>query len=173
MHMHSLKAGNEVSMKETVAITVNGESYELDIEKNWTLLYILREVIGLTGTKCGCSTGDCGACMVLYNGEAKQSCLINGKKAHDAEIMTIEGFSDGAKLHPIQQAFVETGAVQCGYCTPGMIISAKALLDKEPNPTESEIRKAIDTNLCRCTGYEKIVEAIMLASRYVQEVSNE
>ncbi|WKY46874.1 (2Fe-2S)-binding protein [Eubacteriaceae bacterium ES3] len=154
---------------ETIKMTVNGDAYELDIEKNWTLLHILREVIGLTGTKCGCSTGDCGACMVLFNGGAQKSCLIKGKKADGAQIMTIEGFSSGEVLHPIQMAFIEAGAVQCGYCTPGMIISAKALLDRNPIPTEEEIRKAIDGNLCRCTGYEKIVEAIMLASRLLQE----
>lgn len=149
---------------EVIHLEINGQKRELQVEKNWTLLYIIREVLGLTGTKCGCNTGDCGACMVVMNGEATRSCMVNARKADGAAVLTIEGMADGEKLHPIQQAFIDAGAVQCGFCIPGMIMSAKALLDKNPNPTEEEVRQGIDHNLCRCTGYEKIVEAILLAA---------
>ncbi|XCP85998.1 (2Fe-2S)-binding protein [Roseburia hominis] len=149
---------------EVIHFNLNGEDRELKIEKGQRLLDILRDVYHMTGTKCGCSTGDCGACMVVMNGEAVRSCLINAGKLEGSRVLTIEGMSDGEHLHPIQQAFIDAGAIQCGFCTPGMIMSAKALLDKNPNPTEAEVRKAISPNLCRCTGYEKIVEAILLAA---------
>ncbi|MCD8249829.1 MAG: (2Fe-2S)-binding protein [Lachnospiraceae bacterium] len=149
---------------ERIQFRLNGKACELEVEKNWTLLHILRDIYHLTGTKCGCATGDCGTCTVVMNGEAVRSCLINFKKLNGSDVLTIEGLSDGERLHPIQQAFVEAGAVQCGFCTPGMIMAAKALLDHNPDPTEEEVRLALEHNLCRCTGYEQIVEAVLLAA---------
>lgn len=155
---------------EQICLNINGKDCHVSIEKNWNLLYILRDVLGLTGAKCGCSTGDCGACKVIIDGEAVNSCLVLGRNAAGKKIETIEGLSCGAMLHPIQQAFIDAGAVQCGYCTPGMVMSAKALLDKLPNPTEEEIRsRGISNNLCRCTGYVKIVDAILLAADRMRE----
>ena len=154
---------------ENISFIVNGETKTVAAEKNWTLLYVLREVLDMTGTKCGCNTGDCGACMVVLNGEATRSCMVNSAKANGAEIVTIESMNCGGTLHPIQQSFVDVGAVQCGFCIPGMIMSAKALLDKNSQPSEEEVRKGIDKNLCRCTGYEKIVEAILLAGKRMGE----
>lgn len=149
---------------DIIKLKVNGKERELAVKKNWTLLYVLREVLQLTGTKCGCNTGDCGACKVLIDGKAVNSCTILATKAVGKSVTTIEGISQGNKLHPIQEAFVETGAIQCGFCTPGMVITAKALLDEKPSPTREEIVQALDNNLCRCTGYIKIIEAIELAS---------
>lgn len=148
---------------ESIELKINGEVKTVQVEKNWTLMYVLREVLDLTGAKCGCSTGDCGACKVIVDGKAVNSCLILAPKAVGKEIETIEGLSNGPELHPIQQAFIDAGAVQCGYCTPGMVMSAKALLDTNLEPSEEEIRAAISNNLCRCTGYVKIVDAIRLA----------
>ena len=149
---------------ESIELKINGEVKSDQVEKNWTLLYVLREVLDLTGAKCGCNTGDCGACKVIIDGEAVNSCLVLAPKAVGKDIWTIEGLSNGPELHPIQQAFIDAGAVQCGYCTPGMVMSAKALLDKNLDPSEEEIGAAISNNLCRCTGYVKIVEAIRLAA---------
>lgn len=154
---------------ESIELTINGRVYPLQIEKSWTLLYVLREVLDLTGTKCGCGTNDCGACRVIVDGEAKNSCCLLAKNLQGKQITTIEGLSDGLHLHPLQQAFIDAGAVQCGFCTPGMIMSAKALLDRNPDPTEAEIREALRYNLCRCTGYVKIVEAVQLAARRMRE----
>ncbi|MFA9463416.1 MAG: (2Fe-2S)-binding protein [Velocimicrobium sp.] len=153
---------------ECVELRINQRMYSLQVEKKWTLLYVLREVLNLTGTKCGCNTNDCGACRVIVDGEAKNSCCLLAKNLGGHDIITIEGVSDGNELHPIQEAFIEAGAVQCGFCTPGMIMSTKALLDKNLNPTEEEIRKALEPNLCRCTGYVKIVEAVALASKWMR-----
>lgn len=150
---------------ELIKLNINDRDYEIPVKKNWTLMYVIREVLQLTGTKCGCNTGDCGACKVLIDGEAKNSCTILAVKSVDKKIKTIESLIQGTKLHPIQEAFVETGAIQCGYCTPGMIISAKGLLDKNLNPKKEDIVAAIDNNLCRCTGYVKIIDAIDLAAR--------
>ena len=150
---------------ERFVLNVNGEEMEVFAEKNKTLLNVLREDLHLTGAKCGCSTGDCGACKVLFDGEAKNSCLIQLGKAEGHEILTIEGVSHGEDLHPVQVAFIECGAVQCGYCTPGMVISAIGLLNKNPNPTRDEIALALENNLCRCTGYVKIIDAIELAAK--------
>ncbi|CZR98462.1 MULTISPECIES: (2Fe-2S)-binding protein [unclassified Clostridioides] len=158
---------------EVIELDINGTVKEVAIENKWTLLYVLREKLNLTGSKCGCSTGDCGACKIILNGEAVNSCLILAKNAVGKKIMTIEGLSDGINIHPIQQAFIDCGAVQCGYCTPGMIMSAKALLDKNPNPSEMDVRKSIDNNLCRCTGYVKIVEAILLSAKRMGGVAFE
>lgn len=155
---------------ESIVLTVNGKNTPMMVEKNWNLLYVLREVMGLTGAKCGCSTGDCGACKVLVDSQAVNACLILARNAQGKKIVTIEGLSNGTKLHPIQQAFIDAGAVQCGYCTPGMVISAKAFLDKIPEPTEEQIREeGIFNNLCRCTGYVKIVDAILLAAKRMKE----
>ena len=154
---------------EEIVLNINGRDYSIKVERNWTLLYVLREVLDLTGTKCGCNTGDCGSCKVIIDGEAVTSCLIRAEKAVGKKIETVEGLSNGRLLHPIQEAFIESGAVQCGFCTPGMIMSAKALLDRTPNPEEMEIREAIDGNLCRCTGYIKIVQAIQLAAKRMKE----
>lgn len=149
---------------EIIKLNINNKLYEVSVKKNWTLLYVLREVIGLTGTKCGCNTGDCGACKVLVEGEALNSCTLLATKAEGKKIITIEGLADSCRLHPIQQAFIDAGAVQCGFCTPGMIITAKALLDNSLYPSRDEIAQALDNNLCRCTGYIKIMDAIELAA---------
>jgi carbon-monoxide dehydrogenase small subunit len=156
-------------MKKIVQMTVNGESVEGAAEPNTTLLQFLREDLGLTGAKHGCGQGDCGACTVIMDGKPVNSCLVLALQAHGREILTIEGLAGNGRLHPIQDAFVEKGAVQCGFCSPGMILSAKALLDENPKPTETEIRTAISGNLCRCTGYQKIVEAIGAAAQSLQE----
>jgi carbon-monoxide dehydrogenase small subunit len=147
-----------------INITVNNQSYRLSVPPRRTLLEIIREDLGLTGTKEGCGLGECGACIVLMDGQAINSCLVLAAEADGKEITTIEGLADGDKLHPIQQAFVDHGGLQCGFCTPGMIMSAKALLDENPTPTEEEIKQAISGNLCRCTGYTKIIESIKAAA---------
>jgi len=149
------------SEQRTIKITVNDSPHTLIVENNWTLLYVLREKLGLKGAKCGCGKGECGACTVIMNGRAMLACITLAVDADGHEIQTIEGLSEDGKLHPIQQAFIDYGAIQCGFCTPGMIMSAKALLDENPHPSEEEIRLQINGNLCRCTGYAKIVEAIM------------
>lgn len=154
---------------EQVVLNINGEDRTISVENGWNLLYVLREVLGMTGTKCGCNTCQCGSCKVIVDGEAVNSCAVSAKKAEGKKIETIEGLSHGSKLHPIQQAFIDCGAVQCGYCTPGMVMSAKALLDKNLNPTETEIRQAIDHNICRCTGYVKIIAAIQEAAKRMRE----
>lgn len=151
-------------MKQEIEFTINGERRKLAVKPNELLLDVIREDLGLTGTKYGCGTGECGACTVLIEGEPVLSCLTLAVAADRKTITTIEGIGTDENPHPLQQAFVETGAVQCGFCTPGMILSAKALLDKNPNPTEHEIKMAIAGNLCRCTGYVKIIEAIKLAA---------
>jgi carbon-monoxide dehydrogenase small subunit len=147
-------------MKQLITLTVNNQEHELAVEPNLTLLDLLRYHLELTGTKKGCDEGDCGACTVIMNGKPVSSCLILAVQANGKEILTIEGIETEEGMHPIQQAFIDRGAIQCGYCTPGMILSAKALLDRNPHPSEEEIRTAISGNLCRCTGYQKIVEAI-------------
>ena len=154
-------------MKQIIKLQVNGDIYEVAVEHWRTLLEVLRDEVGLTGTKKGCDEGDCGACTVLINGKAVTSCLTLAIEAQGKEITTIEGLADGEALHPIQEAFVEHGGLQCGFCTPGMILSAKALLDKNPTPTEDEIKLGIAGNLCRCTGYIKIIESIEAASQKI------
>jgi len=152
-------------MKQPVTLRVNGETYELSIDVRRTLLEVLRDELNLTGTKEGCGTGDCGACTVLLDGTPIASCLTLAVEAQGKVIYTIEGLAEDGQLHPVQRAFIEHGAIQCGFCTPGMIMSAKALLDKNPQPTETEAREAISGNYCRCTGYTKFVEAILAASQ--------
>ena len=150
-------------------IQVNGEIHHITVKPHWTLLYVLREELGLTGTKLSCGTGECGGCTILIDGRAVSSCLTLAASAEGRDITTIEGVSRGHRLHPIQEAFVSHGAIQCGFCTPGMILSAKALLDENPVPTEAEVKEAIAGNLCRCTGYTKIVEAIMDVANLLRE----
>ncbi|MEW6111118.1 MAG: (2Fe-2S)-binding protein [Thermodesulfobacteriota bacterium] len=151
-------------MKTLIQLTVNGEQVEAAVDPNRTLVQFLREDLELTGTKHGCGLGDCGACTVLLDGKPVNSCLVLAVQANGRSVLTIEGLAENGKLHPIQQAFVDKGAIQCGFCTPGMILSAKALLDTNTKPTEIEIRTAISGNLCRCTGYQKIVQAIQTAA---------
>jgi carbon-monoxide dehydrogenase small subunit len=146
--------------KEIMALMVNGQRYELAIDSHRTLLEVLREQLGFTGTKNGCDQGECGTCTVLLDGIPIHSCLTLAVTARGKEITTIEGLATGEELHPLQQSFVDNGAIQCGFCTPGMILTGKALLDKNPSPSEPVIRRSISGNLCRCTGYVKIVEAI-------------
>lgn len=146
-------------------LQINGEERCFYADECDTLLTVLRETLDMTDTKCGCSAGECGACTVIVNGVAVRSCLVRMKQVNEASVETVKGLACGEEIHPIQQAFVDVGAIQCGFCTPGMIMSAKALLDRNINPVEAEVRRAIDTNLCRCTGYDKIVEAILLAAR--------
>jgi carbon-monoxide dehydrogenase small subunit len=143
-----------------ITLKVNGRDYDLVAPVNRTLTQVLREDLRFTGTKQGCETGDCGSCTVLLDGKPVNSCLVLAVEAEGQEIRTIEGLSEDGKLHPLQQAFVEHGAIQCGFCSPGMILSAKALLDQKPSPDQAEIRTALSGNLCRCTGYQKIVEAV-------------
>lgn len=143
-----------------IGLKVNGKGYTLEIEEDMRLLDLLREKLGLLGVKEGCSEGECGACTVIMDGQVVNSCLVMAFQAEGSSILTIEGLEKEGEIHPIQQAFLDVGAVQCGYCTPGMILSAKALLDRNPNPTEEEIREGISGNLCRCTGYNKIIQAV-------------
>lgn len=143
-----------------ISFTINGEPITLEVDPKMTLLRIIRDKLRLTGTKEGCGRGDCGACTVLVNGYAVNSCLILAPQVNGKDILTIEGLAKDGKLDPLQEAFIKYGAVQCGFCTPGMIMSAKGLLLHNPKPTREEIKKAIAGNLCRCTGYLKIIEAI-------------
>jgi aerobic carbon-monoxide dehydrogenase small subunit len=145
----------------SIRTTINGKAYELDVRPNMTLLDFLRDELGLTGTKRGCEVGECGACTVLVNGQAVNSCLILVPQIDGQEILTVEGLAEGKKLHPLQESFLDHDAVHCGFCTPGMLMSAKDLLDHSPTPSEKETRAAISGNLCRCTGYQQIVNAIM------------
>ncbi len=150
--------------KQPIKLRVNGDDYELMIPPQKTLLEVLRGDLSLTGTKEGCEDGTCGACTALLDGTPVRSCLILALEAEGKDIVTIEGLAEGEHLHPVQQAFVDYGAIQCGFCTPGMILTAKALLDKNPNPTEEEVREAISGNLCRCN-YQKIVEAVVAVAQ--------
>jgi aerobic carbon-monoxide dehydrogenase small subunit len=147
-------------MKTAIELHINGENYEVLVAPNHTLLEVLREKLGLMGTKRGCDLGACGACTVLVDGEAVLSCLLLALDAAGREITTIEGLSETGELHPLQQAFVDLGALQCGFCTPGMILTAEAVLREDPHPTEETIKKKMAGNLCRCTGYKKVVDAM-------------
>ncbi|MGP3778524.1 (2Fe-2S)-binding protein [Halanaerobium saccharolyticum] len=147
-----------------ITITVNGAKRELEVTPYTRLLDLLREDLGLTGVKEGCGKGECGACTVIMNGELTASCLVPAPQADQAEIVTVEGLGTKDDLHPIQESFVEAGAVQCGYCIPGMVLASKRLLDEKPKPTEKEVRYGLSGNICRCTGYAKIIDAVMLAA---------
>jgi len=150
--------------KKQLHMTVNGRSVDLSVKPSWTLLYVLREELGLTGTKKGCEQGDCGACTVLLDGLPVNACLVLALQAEGCAVETIEGLGTAENLHPLQESFLENGAVQCGYCTPGTLMSASALLRDNPSPSLDEIRRGISGNLCRCTGYTKIVKAIQHAA---------
>jgi len=154
-------------MMREIQLKINGESYDVSVKPNETLLDVLRDKLDLTGTKKGCDTGQCGACTVVLDGKPVNSCLVLAVEAQGKDLLTIEGLASNGQLHPLQTAFVEEGAVQCGYCTPGMILSAKALLDENPTPTEEEVKQAIAGNLCRCTGYVKIVKGILAAAEKI------
>lgn len=156
-------------MKQIIKLRLNGVEEEALVEPWWSLAYFLREGLYLTGTKIGCGTGECGACTVLVDGKAVKSCIYPVMKARGKDILTIEGLQgENGELHPLQEAFIKYFAVQCGYCTPGMILMAKALLDENPNATEDEIKVSMSGNLCRCTGYVKIVEAVMAAREKIK-----
>ena len=152
-----------------LALSVNGEAVETSVAPYKTLLEVLREDLGLTGTKHGCELGECGACAVLIDGEPQLSCLVLALECEGRKIETVEGMARGAELHPLQAAFAELGAAQCGYCTPGILLTAKALLAREPRPSTSRIKEAISGNLCRCTGYQQIVEAIEEGARRMDD----
>jgi carbon-monoxide dehydrogenase small subunit len=152
-----------------ISFILNGKQYELKVKPWQTLLELIREDLNLTGTKEGCGQGECGSCTVIMNGKTVNSCLVPAVEADGQEILTIEGLSDNGRLHPIQEAFVSHSGMQCGFCTPGMIMSAKALLDSNPHPTEAEIRESISGNFCRCTGYTKIIESISAAADLMKE----
>ena len=155
--------------KTHVQTTMNGELTEFLCEPRQSLLECLRDILGLTGSKEGCNDGNCGACTVLFDGRIVNSCLVLGPEAQGADITTVEGIANSASLHPVQQAFLEQAALQCGFCTPGFIVASKALLEKEPNPSEDQIRLWLANNLCRCTGYDKIVRAVQQAAAEMQE----
>ena len=155
-------------MSVTINTKINGQSVSASADASTSLLEFLRDVLEMKGSKLCCNTGECGACTVIYNGRPINSCVTMAADANGAEIVTIEGLADGDKLHPVQQAFIDTGAVQCGYCTPGYIMSVKALLDRTTKPTQADIEEAVSGNICRCTGYNKIVDAIHLAAQRLQ-----
>ncbi|WP_338602685.1 (2Fe-2S)-binding protein [Sulfolobus tengchongensis] len=160
-----------MAQKVHVKITINGKPYEADIEPRLLLVHFIRDIAGLTGTHVGCDTTNCGACTVILNGKAVKSCTMFAVQANGKEVITIEGLAKDGKLHPIQEGFWVKHGLQCGYCTPGMIMAAYQLLMRNPNPTEEEIRWGISGNLCRCTGYQNIVEAIKYAAEKMREVS--
>ena len=153
-----------------IKVTVNGILYELSVQPWETLLDVIREHLGLTGTKEGCGLGECGACTIIMDGKTVNSCLVLAVEADNRVITTIEGLANGDELHPIQEAFIKCGGLQCGFCTPGMIMSTKALLENNPSPDEGEIRKAIAGNFCRCTGYTKIIESVKVAAKNMRRV---
>lgn len=158
--------------KEIATFKINGRPYEALITPNLTLSELLREQLDLTGTKCACGVGECGSCTVLINGKPTLSCSTLAIAVRDKDILTIEGLSERTELHPLQQAFINSGAIQCGFCTPGMIMMAKALLDENPNPTRQEVKEGLGGNLCRCTGYVKIIDAVMAAAETIRKGGN-
>ncbi len=147
-----------------IHLTVNGHLEQVSVPSNMTLLVLLREELALTGTKNGCSAGECGACTVLLNGEPVNSCMVLAVECDGAEVITVEGLANDRRLDPVQEAIIQAGGVQCGFCTPGVLISSRALLDRNPNPSEEEIKEALVGNLCRCTGYFRIIEAVRQAA---------
>lgn len=159
-------------MKKTIQVTINGRSYIEDVEPRTLLSHFLRESAGLTGTHIGCLIGECGACTILLDGRLVKSCLLFAPQADGKEILTVEGLATNGSLHPIQKAFVEAYGLQCGYCTPGMVMATYHLLKKNPDPTEDEIRKALGGNLCMCTGYVQIVDAVKMAAKLLKASGN-
>ena len=155
--------------KEITVFNVNGRPYEVILTPNTTLAELLREKLDMTGTKCACGVGECGSCTVLVDGKPTLSCSTLAIAVKNKKILTIEGLAGNGELHPIQKAFIETGAIQCGFCTPGMIMMAKALLDENPKPTRQEVKEGMGGNLCRCTGYVKIIDAVMLAVEMIRK----
>ncbi|HOE18668.1 MAG TPA: (2Fe-2S)-binding protein [Syntrophorhabdaceae bacterium] len=153
---------------EQIKLTVNGKEYELQVRPWATLLEVIRDDLGLTGAKEGCGEGECGACTVIMDGKAVNSCIVLAVEANGRQITTIEGLAEGDRLHPVQEAFLEMGGMQCGFCTPGMILSTKVLLDGNKNPTDEEIRKGLEGNFCRCTGYTKIFESVKAAAQKIR-----
>lgn len=155
--------------KQLANFTINGREYETAIETRMTLVEVLRDELDLTGTKCSCAVGECGSCTVLIDGKPQLSCLTLAVNVKEKDILTIEGLADGNTLHPIQKAFIDYGAIQCGFCTPGMILMTKSLLDENPRPTKEEVKEALAGNLCRCTGYVKIIEAVLAAAETMRK----
>ena len=153
--------------KQIIRITVNGQPHELAVEPHWTLLETVREQLGLTGSKEGCGTGDCGACSMIVDGRLITSCLVLAPEADGSEVLTIEGLARNGELHPVQRAFIDSGGVQCGFCTPGMIMATKTLLESNPRPSLEDVRLGLAGNLCRCTGYTKIYEAVLAAAQKI------
>jgi carbon-monoxide dehydrogenase small subunit len=158
--------------REIANFKINGRPYEVLITPNMTLSELLREQLDLTGTKLSCGVGECGSCTVLIDGKPMLSCSTLAIAVRDKDILTIEGLSKGTQLHPLQQAFINSGAIQCGFCTPGMIMTAKALLDENPNPTRQQVKEGLGGNLCRCTGYVKIIDAVMAAAGIMRKGGN-
>lgn len=156
-----------------IRIRVNDEVCELEAQPSLTLLQVLRDRLSLTGTKSGCETGDCGACTVILDGKAVNSCLVLAVEADGKTVLTIEGLAKEGQLHPVQQAFVDKGAIQCGFCTPGFVMAAKALLDRNPDPSEADVRHGLEGNICRCTGYTKIIESVLSAAKVMKERPDE
>jgi carbon-monoxide dehydrogenase small subunit len=155
-------------VKHNFSITVNGQTYEVSVEPRKTLLSVLRDQLHLTGTKEGCSTGDCGACTIIMDGATYTSCLVLGVEANGRDITTVEGIAEEGKLHPVQESFVKKGGLQCGFCTAGLIVSSSALLNENPDPSDDDVQTALAGNLCRCTGYTKITEAVKDASKVMK-----
>jgi aerobic carbon-monoxide dehydrogenase small subunit len=162
----------EIQGLRTIRVAINGEGFDLTFKSARTLLEVLREDLDLAGTKQGCDGGECGACTVLIDDEPRLACLTLAAMLHGKKVLTIEGLAKDGNLHPLQRAFLDKGAVQCGYCTPGVILSAKALLDRHPTPTVENVKEALAGNLCRCTGYQKIIDAVFEAARMFQEEAN-
>lgn len=156
-------------MKKMIALKVNQETFEIAVDPHRTLLEVIREQLNLTGTHKGCDEGECGACTVLMDGKPVTSCLVLALEAEGKEITTIEGLAEGESLHPLQESFVNKGGIQCGFCTPGMILTAKAFLDENPDPTPEDVKKVLSGNLCRCTGYTQIIESVMDAAKVLKE----
>lgn len=155
-------------MSLEITLTVNGKTHTAALEPAAALVDFLRDTLGYKGVKLCCNTGECGACTILMDGKPVNSCVVLGADAAGSDITTVEGIADGDRLHPVQQAFIDTGAVQCGYCTPGFIVSVKALLDRSPHPSAEEVEEAISGNICRCTGYTKIFDAVELAAKQLE-----
>lgn len=158
-----------LTMKREITVTVNGQQHQSQVEPRMLLVHYLRDELDLTGTHVGCDTSQCGACTVLLNGESVKACTVLAVQADGQEVMTIEGLADGDKLHPLQEGFWEKHGLQCGFCTPGMIMASYQLLKNNPNPTDSEIRKGLEGNICRCTGYQNIVKAVKYAAEKIHE----